>query len=206
MSVTIAQLMLYAGALFILFITPGPVWVAIIARAVSGGFKSAVPLAFGVAMGDALWPLVALWGVSYLISLYQDILLMFRYGAATLLIAMGAALLRWPNKILSSNSKLTTPGIWAGVVAGLTAVVANPKALLFYMTLLPNFFDFTRLTAWDVATICSISFLVPLTGNLSMALFVDRMRRLLASPQAVRQTNIAAGTALVLVGLVIGFL
>ncbi len=205
MTITIAQLMLYAGALFILFITPGPVWVAIIARAVSGGVKSAVPLAFGVALGDALWPFGALLGVTYLVSFYQDILLIFRYGAATILIGMGAVLLRWPNRILNADSKLTTPGIWAGGIAGLTAVVANPKALLFYMTLLPNFFDFTRLTAWDMAAICIISFLVPLTGNLSMALFVGRMRSFLASPEAVLKINIAAGMALVLVGLVIGF-
>jgi threonine/homoserine/homoserine lactone efflux protein len=52
MTITLTQLALYAGALFILFMTPGPVWVAVIARSVSGGFKSAIPLAVGVAIGD----------------------------------------------------------------------------------------------------------------------------------------------------------
>ena len=204
MSITITQLALYAGALFILFITPGPVWVAVIARAVSGGFKSSVPLAFGVALGDILWPLVALLGVAYLVSLYAEILVLFRYAAAVLLILMGAALVRWPNKILSESSKLTTPGIWAGFIAGLAAVIANPKASLFYMTLLPSFFDFTRITKWDMVAICLASFFVPLTGNLTMALFVGRMRNFLASPEAVRRMNIYAGMALILVGLTIG--
>lgn len=204
MSISLTQLALYAGALFILFITPGPVWVAVIARSVTGGFKSAVPLAFGVAFGDVLWPLVALLGVAYLVSLYADILVLFRYAAAFLLILMGAALVRWPNKILSENSKLTTPGIWAGFIAGLAAVIANPKASLFYMTLLPSFFDFTRITKWDMVAICATSFFVPLAGNLTMAVFVGHMRSFLASPDAVRRTNIYAGIALILVGLVIG--
>ena len=33
--------MFYAGALLILFATPGPVWVALLARAMSGGFSAA---------------------------------------------------------------------------------------------------------------------------------------------------------------------
>lgn len=203
MSITLTQLALYAGALFILFITPGPVWVAVIARAVSGGFKSAVPLAFGVAVGDILWPLIALLGVTYLVSIYADILLIFKYIAAVILMMMGAALVRWPNKLLSENSALTTPGIWAGFIAGLAAVIANPKASLFYMTLLPSFFDFNTLNRFDMMAICSISFVVPLLGNLCLAIFVGRMRQFLASPAAIRKTNIWAGIALILVGGII---
>ena len=203
MTITLTQLALYAGALFILFITPGPVWVAVIARAVSGGFKSAVPLAFGVAVSDVLWPLVALLGVTFLVSIYADILIVFRYVAALLLCLMGAALVRWPDKILSENSTLTRPGMWAGFIAGFAAVIANPKASLFYMTLLPSFFDFNTLTRYDMAAICTISFVVPMVGNLLLASFVDQMRRFLASPDAVRRTNIWAGIALIFVGLLI---
>jgi len=203
MTITITELALYAGALFILFMTPGPVWVAVVARAVSGGLKSAVPLAFGVALGDILWPLVALLGVSYLVSIYADILIVFRYAAAFLLCLMGAALMRWPDKVLSENSTFTRPGMWAGFIAGFATVIANPKASLFYMTLLPSFFDFNTLTRADMIAICALSFVVPMAGNLILASFVDQMRRFLASPDAVRKTNIWAGVALICVGLII---
>jgi threonine/homoserine/homoserine lactone efflux protein len=203
MTITLTQLSLYAGALFILFMTPGPVWVAVIARSVSGGFKSAIPLAFGVAIGDILWPLVAILGVTYLVSVYADILIVFRYVAALILCLMGAALVRWPDKILSENSTFTRPGMWAGFIAGLAAVIANPKASLFYMTLLPSFFDFNTLNRYDMIAICAISFVIPMTGNLILASFVDQMRRFLASPDAVRRTNIWAGIALIAVGLII---
>ena len=59
MSLTGVDLLLYAGALFVLFLTPGPVWVAMVARALSGGFGAAWPLALGVVIGDVLWPLLA---------------------------------------------------------------------------------------------------------------------------------------------------
>ena len=65
MTLAFSDLALYAIAVFILFITPGPVWVALLARAMSGGFQAAWPLALGVAIGDAVWPVLAVLGVSW---------------------------------------------------------------------------------------------------------------------------------------------
>ena len=48
MTISATDILFYAGALFILFLTPGPVWVALTARAMSGGFAAAWPLALGV--------------------------------------------------------------------------------------------------------------------------------------------------------------
>ncbi|MAR05135.1 MAG: lysine transporter LysE, partial [Planktomarina sp.] len=53
MTIGLLDLGFYAMAVAILFLTPGPVWVALLARAMSGGFKSAWPLALGVCAGDA---------------------------------------------------------------------------------------------------------------------------------------------------------
>ena len=52
MTIALPDLLLYCGALVILFLTPGPVWLAIMARALSGGFGAAWPLALGV--GDVV--------------------------------------------------------------------------------------------------------------------------------------------------------
>ena len=66
MTITLDGLLLYCGALVILFLTPGPVWVALIARGLSGGFSAAWPLAVGVALGDLVWPLAAIFGLSWI--------------------------------------------------------------------------------------------------------------------------------------------
>lgn len=203
MTITSSGLLLYIGALFILWATPGPVWVAIIARSISSGVKGAWPLALGVSVGDVIWPLVAILGVSYLVSIYADIMIALRYFAAFLLAMMGTVLVRWPDKVISTDNSLTAPGIWAGFLAGLAAVIANPKAVLFYMTLLPSFFNFTTITSLDIVVICISSAIVPFLGNISLSLFVDQIRRFLASPVALRRTNIAAGLSLIGVGIFI---
>jgi threonine/homoserine/homoserine lactone efflux protein len=205
MTITISQLMLYAGALLVLFLTPGPVWVALVARTLSGGFHAAWPLALGVVVGDVLWPFLAILGVTWIVSVYADFMVVLRWIASLTFLVMGALVIRHAGKTIASNTRLTRPGMWAGFLAGLAVIIGNPKAILFYMGMLPGFFDLTRLTWPDIAAICTLSFIVPLIGNLVLAASIGRARRLLTSPTALRWTNLTAGTLLILVGLVIPF-
>ncbi|MCE0506207.1 MULTISPECIES: LysE family translocator [unclassified Roseivivax] len=199
------DLALYAGALFILFLTPGPVWVALVARALAGGFHAAWPLALGVVVGDMIWPFLAILGVSWIVSVYGGFIVALRWVASLTFLVMGALILKNAEADLSRDSRLTRPGVWAGFAAGLAVIIGNPKAILFYMGMLPGFFDVSRVTWVDMAVISLISALVPLCGNLVLALSIDRVKRLLSSPAAVRRTNLTAGALLIAVGLLIPF-
>lgn len=205
MTVSLYQLLLYAGGMAALWAVPGPVWVALTARSLSGGFAAAWPLAVGVALGDLLWPLAAVLGLTWIQSVYGDFMELLRWVAAGVFLFMGAMLLRKPAATLSADSKLTRPGAVAGFTVGMAVVFGNPKAMLFYMGALPGFFDLGRLTWPDTLAIITISALVPMAGNLSLALFLDRARRLLSSPENVRKLNIGSGVLLIIVGLVIPF-
>ena len=131
MTLTITDILLYAGALVILFLTPGPVWVALIARTLSGGFQAAWPLALGVVVGDVLWPFLAILGVSWIISVYGGFLVALKWVACATFLIMGWLVLRNANKTIASDSRLTRPGMWAGFLAGLAVILGNPKAILF---------------------------------------------------------------------------
>lgn len=205
MTIAPADLALYAGAILVLFLTPGPVWVALIGRSLGGGFPAAWPLAAGVVIGDALWPLLAIFGMAWLVSSIDGLLEVMRWVAAGIFLVMGAQLIRHAGATLSADSRLMRPGRWAGFAAGIAVIVGNPKAILFYMGVLPGFFDLGRIGAADIAAILAVSMAIPLAGNLAMALFVDRARALMASPAALRRCNLVAGWLLIGVGLVIPF-
>lgn len=200
MTITFFDMLLYSGALLILFLTPGPVWVALIARALSGGFNAAWPLALGVVVGDVLWPLLAILGVTWLVDQFAGFMVLLRWVAVVMFVVMGILLIKHAGKELGSDSRLTRPGMWAGFMAGLIVILGNPKAILFYMGVLPGFFDLTKVTWSDIAAICFLSLVVPLVGNLILALFVDRARALLKSPEALRRLNVIAGYLLIAVG------
>ena len=205
MTLAFSDLALYAIAVFILFITPGPVWVALLARAVSGGFHAAWPLAVGVAIGDAVWPILAILGVSWVVNEIAGIMIILRYVAAAVFLTMGAVLMLKADVALSGDKRLTRPGMWAGFIAGVLVILGNPKAILFYMGVLPGFFDLTEVGAWNVLAIVVVSILTPLLGNLAVAGFVNHARDLLQTPEAVRRINRISGGLLIAVGIIIPF-
>ena len=205
MTLTWSQILPYAGALAVLAATPGPVVAALIARSATGGVRAAVPLAAGVAVGDVIWPLLAMLGIGVVAGVWANFLLVLRYVGAAILVLMGVQLIRRAEAagLAVAGGGLGRESGWAAFSAGLMVIAGNPKAILFYMGVLPGFFDFRSLTPLDMGLICAVSVLVPFLGNLGWAAIFARARRWLADPVAMRRTHVAAGLALVAVGVAI---
>lgn len=152
-----------------------------------------------------LWPLLAILGVSWIVSEFAAFLTVMRWIAVGMFLFMGGMLIRHADRTIASDSRLTKPGVWAGFLAGLVVIIGNPKAILFYMGLLPGFFDLSALTRFDILAICAISAVVPLLGNLILAASVGKVRALMTTPRALRRMNLSAGVLLILVAFVIPF-
>jgi len=206
MTITPTELLIYAGALAILFLTPGPVWLAIVARTLTGGYRAAWPLALGVAIGDVIWPLLAILGITWILSEFAAFITVLRFAASGIFILMGVLIIRNSGTAISTDTRLTRPGLWAGFAAGVAVILSNPKAILFYMAVLPGFFDLTRLTTPDIAAIMVLSAIVPLAGNLFLALLVERLRTRMTSPTALKRISLTSGAMLITVGLALPLL
>lgn len=205
MTIGLNDLFLYSGALVVLFLTPGPVWLALMARALSGGFRGAWPLALGVAVGDILWPLVAVLGIAWILSVFDMFMMVMRWIACGVFILMGALLIRHSKAQIASDSRLTKPGVLPGFLAGLIAILGNPKAVLFYLGVLPGFFDLRTVTRMDVIAIVSVSVAIPLLGNLFLAASVGHVRGLLTKPETLQRINVVCGFLLIFVGILLPF-
>ena len=203
MTATFFDLALYAGGIFILFLTPGPVWMALVARTLSGGFGSAWPLALGVVIGDILWPIIAILGLSWVAMQYDGLLDLLKYVATLIFFVLGFSLISNPDRAVNNDNRLTRPGQLAGFIAGVAIILSNPKAILFYIGVLPGFFDLSRVTLLDIVAICTISAVLPFLGNLTLSIMVDRVRHPISSPATLRKVNTISGVLLILVGVII---
>ena len=204
MSISFSDLIFYAFGIFVLFLTPGPVWIAIISRSITGGLNGAVPLAAGVAIGDIIWPTLAIAGSAALAASYANLLLYLKYLAVILFVVLGISLINNQNsKVSSQNLKLIKSSELAGFTAGLLVIIGNPKAALFYLGILPGFFNLSRLTITDCIAIALVSSLIPFLGNLALAVMVEKSREIISSAAAMRKLNILSGCLLIFVGLLI---
>ena len=203
MTITGSEIWLYSAALFLLFLTPGPVWVAMLARGLKGGFAGVWPLALGVAVGDTAWSVVALLMLSQVAGIHADLMVWLKYFAVLVFFAMGFSLLRSPVEAISAPRQLTRPGILAGFLAGFLVILGNPKAILFYIGILPGFFTVDRLQPIDITIIGGLSALVPFLRYLVMGLLVDHVSKTLNSLPLRRRINRITGGVLILVGAII---
>lgn len=134
-----SELALYAIAVLILFLTPGPVRVALLARAMSGGFQGAWPLVVGVAVGDAFWPILAILGLTWVVNEIDGMMAILRYMAAVVFLVMGLFVVLKAENASGNDSRLTRPGMWAGFISGVLVILGNPTVIIFYMGVLPGF-------------------------------------------------------------------
>lgn len=201
MSLSLTDIALYAFALFILFLTPGPVWVALTARCLQSGFSGGWPLALGVAVGDCLWPLIALLTLAQFAQIYAEMLMGLKFLAVAVFFFLGVQLIRMPVVRPVAAGRLIQPGVLTGFLAGILVILGNPKAILFYLGILPGFFDIDRLSAADIAVIVLCSAVVPLMGNLLFIVAVNKARILLTSDLARRRLNVGTGAVLLAVGV-----
>ncbi len=199
MTVSPLDLALYAFALAVLVATPGPVVVATVARTLASGWRSALPLAAGVAVGDVMWPLLAIFGLSAIATLYGEVIQVLRYVGAAILLWMGWRLIARPRSALhqAPDPALMRHDAGRAFSAGLLVNLGNPKSIFFFMGLLPGFFRIADLTPLDVVLIVAMSAGVLFAGNILWALAAHRARAILSTPRMLRRVDRASGTALI---------
>ena len=109
------------------------------------------------------------------------------------------------SNIKPQDIKLHKKSELAGFTAGLLVIIGNPKAALFYLGILPGFFNLTEFTLIDSAAVALVSAVIPFIGNLVLAAMIEKSRAILSSTSAMKKLNILSGCLLIFVGLLIFF-
>ena len=92
-----ADLYFYVFAMFILFLTPGPVWVVLLSRIFSNGWSGGLPLAFGVIIADFTWSYLAVISISSVSEAIPSITKILTWVAAIFFVYLSIKLWRKPS-------------------------------------------------------------------------------------------------------------
>lgn len=133
---------LFAAALLLLFFTPGPGNVAMVARTLDAGPLHGFVYGGGIITGDIFWFTFAVTGLTAVADRVGPYGLIFKViGVAILLWFAWGALRSFQNPKMAEIRKPTRLGLAATYLAGIAMPLTNPKPIIFYLTLLPSFFD-----------------------------------------------------------------
>ena len=107
-------------------------------------------------------------------------------------------------KLSKVSSKLKFNSIYLeSFMTGLLVNFSNPKAILFYISIMPGFFVLNQLTNTDAVIIASISALVPFIGNITIIVLVSPVRQLMQSSSTQKKLNQISSILLLIVAVMI---
>jgi threonine/homoserine/homoserine lactone efflux protein len=127
-------------ASFLLWITPGPDTMYILARSLSQGLRAGVMSVLGISTGIMIHTAGAAFGLSALLATSAVAFEVVRYGGAFYLIYLGIQALRKRQATLATPEVIRT-GTWRIYRQGMLTNVLNPKVALFFLAFLPQFID-----------------------------------------------------------------
>lgn len=182
-------------AIILIELTPGPNMAYLAALAAAHGRRAGLMAVAGVTCGLSVYMLAAVFGLTEVFRLHRPLYELLRWsGVAYLLwIAWDA----WRSASDAEVADALTPARWVLFRRGLVANLLNPKAALFYVTLLPGFIRSDHASPTSQALILgSIHILISIMIHGAIVLGADRAAGLL--DRARSQVWISRGLAIAL--------
>lgn len=175
--------------------TPGPGIAAIIARALAHGFKGAPAFVAGFIVGDLVWFTIAATGLAALARTAETLFVGIKWAGVVYLLYLAWKLWTAPAERVAVTGDDRQHG-WRAFVASLMLTLANPKAILFFLALLPTVVDLTTMNAMTFLQV-SLAIAIVLPGVLFSYVFLcARARTLFTTPKAVQRLNRSSGVAM----------
>lgn len=200
---TFQSALAFGMAMLILAATPGPGVLTSVAHSLSKGFRSSIFVIAGIVLGDLLFLMLAVFGLSAVAHTLGELFFIVKIIGGGYLIWLGFRLLRKGPLIMSSRDLLPNNGHGRHFLTGLLVTLSNPKVILFYAGFLPTFLDLAHLNLLDVAALSGIVACV-LGCVLGLYAFsAAKARRLVSSRRATRNINRATGAMLMGAGAVL---
>lgn len=133
----------FAAAVVLFAVVPGPAVFYIVTRSVSQGRRAGVVSAASIASGTLVHVVAATVGLSALLASSAAAFSVVKYAGAVYLIYLGVKAVR-SRPDAASGPEVATHSLWRVFREGWIVAVLNPKAALFFLAFLPQFVDPAR--------------------------------------------------------------
>ncbi|WP_033288479.1 LysE family translocator [Amycolatopsis jejuensis] len=188
--------------LIVVFIVlaPGPDTMVMLKNALSGGGRGGLLATAGIAVANAVQGTAAALGLGVVIARSQPVFLTLKWVGAAYLLFLGFQALRgaWRGNYAAVEDvqRKRASGFrrWR---EGFLSNITNPKVLVLYLSVLPQFLDPVRTTTWDALL---LAYTVTVLGTLWLLIllfFVHRVRTWLSRRRVRRAMDGVTGAALV---------
>ena len=181
---------------------PGPGLAIVVSRALGSGRQAGLAVIAGLVVADVIFMGIAFVGLLAIAAAMGPMFQLVKYAGAAYLIWRGYQL------IISEAGELSVEAdrygnLWKDAGLGLLATLGNPKAILFFGSLMPTFIDMTVVAAADFLILAGIVAGVSFLVYGCCVILADRTRHLLASARAAKYLRKVTGSIFVGSGVLV---
>ena len=185
-------------------LVPGPAVLYVVGQGIRHGARKAVAANLGILSGNLVWFSASAIGLATLVAYAAPVFVAIKWLGVAYLAWLGIS--AWRDALRGADSQFapgravaTTTRMWR---QGVLLQLGNPKAILFFTALLPQFVDPAGAIAPQIALLAATSIVSEFFVLAGYAWLAARGGALLiARPRLVRVTDAAAGTCLLGAGI-----
>jgi len=199
-SLTLNNIAALTGIMFVGALIPGISVLAVSSRAVAFGFSHGVLTTLGIVVGDIIFILIAILGLSVLAETMGSFFVLVKYLGGAYLVWLGITLWRSKSKAAEAKKNLES-SLLSSFLTGLFITLGDQKAIFFYLGFFPAFIELSSLTFIDAGIIILIATLAIVSTKLGYALLAIKSSQLFKSAIADKRINMIAGTVIIGLGV-----
>lgn len=196
---TLYTLLILSSFLFLGGLIPSISSLAVMSRASTSGFIYGFSTAIGIALGDIVFILIAIYGVTLLAGNINSVLSLIKFLGAAYLIYLGT--IQWQTSINKVKAKkLEKSSFYSSLLTGLFITLADQKAILFYIGFFPALFDISKFTLFDTIMIVFVTLVALVSAKLCYAYMGSKTKSLVVNEKYLNILNKFVALFLVILG------
>jgi threonine/homoserine/homoserine lactone efflux protein len=190
-----------ASALFVIMITlaaiPSTSVALVVTRSASLGFSNGAAVSMGIVLGDLIFALLAILGLTALSEMMGAFFLVIKYAAGVYLIWLGITLIKNRAIVYSFHNRSSGGGIFVSFFAGLFVTLGDIKAIFFYASLFPTFLDLSVLELSDVFVILFVTAITVGSVKLGYAFAAEKVIMIGKGHAIEKEAKLTSGALMV---------
>lgn len=200
--ISLETLILFFMTTLVVVLSPGPAALAVTAEAASSGFKKSTLVILGIASANIVFFILSATGIITLIIASQALFSVIKWVGVAYLLYLGfSAIFSDSGPLSIQTSEKAENKAYKVFMRGFILEISNPKALLYFSALLPQFIDIHAAIIPQLIILCLITLVLDLVcyslygylGFKSIGKFIK--------PIIIKTINRSAGVMLIFAGL-----
>ena len=195
--------LVYLIAIIFLCLTPGPNSLLALSNGARYGVRKTVYSSLGCAVGSALIVALSLSSLGLVLAASPAFFMLIKTLGALYLIYLGISLIfsKSSGLELTADEKSANTKNWQLFIHGFAVVVTNPKALLFFIAFLPQFYNISAPLLPQYFLLAATFVVIEFPLELTLAAFSSKFINDYYSPSRLTHFNRATGAIFIFAGV-----